>query len=512
MTTNQKIFLTALLLAMMMAGVALAASVNDIVFPVQELGGCKNEQACKAYCDKPDNMSPCVSFAKEHNLMSQREIKRAEALLSSLDAGGPGGCKSKETCETFCNDAGNIETCIGFAEKHGLMDANELKESKQVVRALRKGAKLPGGCANKEACETYCQDSNHVEECVAFAEAAGFIKPEEAKEARKMMGFMQRGETPGNCKSKESCDAYCSSDANIMECVAFAEKAGMISPEEASMARKTGGRGPGGCRSKDSCDTFCNAQENQQTCFEFAKEHDLIPEEKLAEMKEGMGRLRAGLEQAPKEVADCLKGALGSDVIEKIQNGTFTPGPQSGEQIRACFEQFMPKMREVISNMPEEIKTCIENKIGSDQFAKIQQGGAPTPEMGDEMRSCAESARKQMPTKEQLLERVPEQARECVESKIGGRNLEDIGPGIRLIIENCIGEFQKSLPTPQEMPSPEGMGPEERERFERIKQEEIQKEVERRTQEEIQRKTEDARRAIEQQTQQIPSAPQEQKW
>lgn len=532
MTTYQKIFLAALLLVALTAGVALATSADDIVFPVPELGGCKNERECKTYCDKPDNMSSCVSFAKDHNLISRRDIKKAEALLSSLDSGGPGGCKTKEACETFCNDVNNIETCIGFAEKHGLMDADELKESKQVVRALRKGAKLPGGCANKEACETYCQDPNHVEECVAFAEAAGFIKPEEAKEARKMMGFMQRGETPGNCKSKESCDAYCSSDKNIMECVSFAEKAGMISSEEAAMARKTGGRGPGGCRSKESCDAFCNAQENQQTCFEFAKEHGLIPEEKLAEMKEGMARLRAGIKQAPEEVIACLKTNLGENIIREIEAGTLAPGPAMGEKVKECFDAMMPKIREEMkkhfANMPEKVRTCLNEKLGSEVVAQIERGEAPpSPEMGDSMRACFEMMRPSAAElQEQIMQGMPEEMRPCVRPKLAERlqsvqTQNELDRQIRSIVDECAKDFQSRMedrqtPSPQEipyskdMPSPEGMGPEEREQFERIKQEEIQKEIERRTQEETQRQTEEIRRAIEQQTQRIPSAPQEQ--
>ncbi|MBI2003208.1 MAG: hypothetical protein HYS76_01345 [Candidatus Wildermuthbacteria bacterium] len=518
----KKLFLALAALGVFVAGVALAANANDIVFPVQELGGCKNEQACKTYCDKPDNMAPCVAFAKAHNLMSQQEIKRAEALLSSLDAGGPGGCTSKESCETFCNDVTNIEACIGFAEKHGLMDENELKESKQVIRALKKGAKLPGGCTSKESCETYCQDPNNVEECVSFAEAAGFIKPEEAAEARKMMGFMQRGETPGNCKGRESCDAYCSHDANVMECVAFAEKAGMISKEDADMARKTGGRGPGGCRSKESCDAFCNAPDNQQACFEFAKEHGLIPEEKLAEMKEGMARLRAGVKQAPEEVVACLKANLGETIIQEIEAGTFTPGPATGEKIKGCFESMMSKVKEEMKKhfegMPEKVRACLEENLGKDVVEQIAQGQAPpSPEMGDFMRACFELTRPSpAEMQEQIMQNMPQEMRACAQPKLAEylqslqkQEQPEMENRIRGIVDACAQDFQAreiekqtqqiQRSEAENIPSPEGMNQEQQAEFERIKQERILQETERRIQEEVRRQTQEA--------QQLPTAP-----
>ena len=40
-----------------------------------------------------------------------------------------------------------------------------------------------GGCADQAACKAYCNDSAHITECVAFAEAHGLMKKEEAEYA-----------------------------------------------------------------------------------------------------------------------------------------------------------------------------------------------------------------------------------------------------------------------------------------------------------------------------------------
>ncbi|MEK7209695.1 MAG: hypothetical protein AAB670_02115, partial [Patescibacteria group bacterium] len=152
--------------------------------------------------------------------------------------------------------------------------------------------------------------------------------------------LMKAGKTPGGCKSKAECEAYCEDEGNIEACANFALEAGFMQPEEVEMFRKTGGKGPGGCKGRDGCEDFCNDPANQEVCFNFASEHGLIPPEELEQMKEGFQQFQQGIESAPPEVADCLKSSLGSETFEKLQSGRGLPGPQMGQAMRACFEDF----------------------------------------------------------------------------------------------------------------------------------------------------------------------------
>lgn len=318
----------------------LASSKEDIVFPVEELRNCKNEAECRAFCDKPENIELCISFAEKHNLMSEEELEKAKAFLRAGE--GPGDCKNQNECEAFCESPNNMDICLDFAEKNNLMTSDELKEARLVAKALREGASLPGGCRNKAECESYCDEPSHInecldfaekagfispdelqearkaaqamsqgikppgncrgkkqceqycfepshmEECLNFAEAAGFISPEEVAEARRIMPLMLTGEMPGGCKNKEECEAYCENEVNLEECANFALKAGLMKPEEYEMFKKIGGKGPGGCKDREECEDFCNNPANQEVCFNFAAEHGLIPEEEIEKMKEGM--------------------------------------------------------------------------------------------------------------------------------------------------------------------------------------------------------------------------------
>jgi len=180
----------------------------------------------------------------------------------------------------------------------------------------------------------------HIDECVAFAEAAGLVPPDELEEMKKFAEFIKSGgQTPGNCKGEEECEAYCEDESHFEECLDFAAAAGFISPEEVEMIKKTGGKGPGDCRGREECEAFCNDPANQEACFAFAREFDLLSDEDLLRAEEGVQHV-GGFSQAPPEVLSCLEQSLGAEVIEKIRSGNFFPTPEVGGVMQSCFEQF----------------------------------------------------------------------------------------------------------------------------------------------------------------------------
>ncbi|OGI60903.1 hypothetical protein A2641_00745 [Candidatus Nomurabacteria bacterium RIFCSPHIGHO2_01_FULL_37_25] len=343
---KQKLF-TILLISLGIFSVSFVLAQNEaseIVFPVMELGGCSDKAECFAYCELDENATQCLAFAKKYQLLPEEEIRISEKVLGVK--GGPGGCNSKASCENYCDDVANIETCVAFAEENGLMKGKDLEEAKKVRAIIQSGKKMPGDCRNKNACENYCQNPDHMEECLAFAEESGFLPPEELEQAKKFMPLMKSGETPGGCKSKDECEAYCESDEHFDECISFAEKHGMIHEEERKHIeafKKAGGRGPGGCKGRQ-CQAFCEQAGNQQVCFEWAKENGVLKEDDLRRMEEGRKQIEKVFEDAPPEVIACLEEALGPGGLEKMQSGEFFGGEAMGEKMHTCFEGFMTQM------------------------------------------------------------------------------------------------------------------------------------------------------------------------
>ena len=322
--------------------VASAQVVDDpfanINYPIAELGGCEDRDACESYCNTLLHIDECISYADRNGLLSAEEIAEARTF-AKLGSSGPGGCENRVECDRFCSDINNIKECIAFGEKHGLIDDEHIGEARKVLSAIESGAKLPGGCSSKESCEAYCEDGAHISECVAFAEAAGLISAEELVEIRKFEEVLKSGNTPGNCQGRSQCEAYCKDDSHLDECISFAERSGVASAEDIERFKKTGGKGPGGCRGRVECEAFCNDPSNQQACFKFANEHDLLGGEDKERLNSGVNRIRDGLSKATPEVLTCLEGKLGADIVAKMKSGDFFPSPRVGEAMRGCFDR-----------------------------------------------------------------------------------------------------------------------------------------------------------------------------
>lgn len=327
---------------------AQVASPSGITFPVAELNNCRDQTECKAYCDKPENIDACVSFAQKHGLISDQEASTAKQFKDVLQNGGPGGCTNQGQCETYCNDSSHLDECINFAEQHNLMSPSDLSEAKKVDQALKQGAQLPGNCRGKQQCQDYCKIPDHSAECLDFASKAGFIPPDQAAQARKMAELVQSGDAPQVClEGKDQCQQYCSEDAHRDQCANFMVKAGFINEQDAALFKKTGGKGPGGCQGKEECDAFCKAPENQQACFQFGKDNGLIPPDQLKQIQDNLQQAKSAIDNAPPEVKQCLQSSIDPNTLQQIESGNFIPsqdaGEKLGQQMQKCFEQFMPK-------------------------------------------------------------------------------------------------------------------------------------------------------------------------
>jgi hypothetical protein len=235
-----------------------------------------------------------------------------------------------------------MRECVEFGERAGFIPPEEAAEAKKIIPLLESGAKTPGNCTRKAACEAYCMEPSHIDECLAFAEKAGLIPPEELADAKRFAPYIKSGETPGGCRRKEECEAYCSDVAHFEECVAFAKKAGMISNEEAELARKIKGKGPGGCTTRDSCEEFCQAPQNQETCITFAKEHGLV--EGIAEIE---AKVRGEIES---KMAACAEKPCAEMIscLQSLQTGAREGGEGSlpagvKEKLNVCIEEIRAK-------------------------------------------------------------------------------------------------------------------------------------------------------------------------
>ncbi len=407
------IFLAALFVVMALS--VSATSKDDIVYPIAELGGCKNEKACRAYCDERGDVSiikACIAFAKKHNLLPAEVIARGERFIGAIgDAdGGPGGCVNEETCTQYCENIAHIQECVAFAEKFGALSPDELGEAKKVASALRAGAKLPGNCTGRDNCLAYCENPAHLDECIAFAEKSGILPPDELAEAKKFAPLIKSGKTPGSCASKAQCDAYCSDDAHFDECVSFAKDQGFMSAREAELAKKSKGKTPGNCgagarraeEAREKCAAYCNDPGNQAECFRFAAEMGFISAEEASSFG-SLSDFQACLPQAPDEVRQCLEANLDAEILIRLQRGEIPGDLEEVEKMitqvrksRSCLNRYADASLQTFTDDSDAL-SCVNNELGEDFVARARAGQV----------TCGQAAG------------VQTKVRACIEDKLG---------------------------------------------------------------------------------------------
>lgn len=307
------------------------AAASDIVFPIPELGNCRDRSACAEYCDDFANKDACLAFAEAHGLVDKAALRDAKKLPPV----GPSGCSGRKACSAYCGDAAHEEECLLFAREHGLVNQDQelllkgpgpggcvgpnqcrdycalpdnAEECLQFVEAHKLSSRMPdvdaraaileklkteggpGGCSSVAECRAYCQDPANIDACLEFAQEHGLTSPEKVRELEN--AGIASG--PGGCRGREACEIYCADSAHQEECIAFAEKNKFISPDDAERARKlTGKPGPGGCRG-ESCQAYCSSPEHADECIAFAEKNGFLTKGELERAKKFAEVVRTG--------------------------------------------------------------------------------------------------------------------------------------------------------------------------------------------------------------------------
>jgi hypothetical protein len=260
-----------------------AQSLDDISYPIEELGNCQNKEECSSFCDKTVNLEACLNFSKENKLLADCDLVNARSFLDHLNSGVkllP--CESKTECLDFCSKEENLDQCLAFAEKSGILSRGE------VLLFKRTKGVGPGDCKTKEECKEYCSKAENVDECLAYAENFGFMTQEQVAEAVRLRDVALDG-GPGGCIGLEQCKDYCSKQAHFNECINFGKDTGIITSEEEEQIQqfvKQGG--PGGCKTRQECDVFCTNPDNIKQCLGYLIDNNYLPQEYVEVIKQSI--------------------------------------------------------------------------------------------------------------------------------------------------------------------------------------------------------------------------------
>ena len=359
---------------------------GDIQYPISELGNCKSKSDCKVFCDNAKNTDTCLSFAEKHKLMSPEELSNAKKFA---DGGmvGPGGCQGQAACDTYCNNSDHMEACIAFAEANGIMPEQQLQESKKVLAAIKSGIKPPA-CHGQQECDTYCSNPDHMEECLAFSLAAGIAPDDQKEQMQKTLDAIKQGIKPPACHGQQECDKYCSDGAHMEECITFSLATGQAPADQKEQMQKTldaikKGVIPPACRGQQECDKYCSDPSHVEECVKFSVAMGNMTEEQ-AQMSIKTGNKGPG-------------GCIGKEACDAFcqnpdnQEICFNFGKDNGmipQQDLQKMQEGQQKMKDAFNQIPAEVLTCITNSVGADIVDKIKSGSFIPSKTSEAMNQC----------------------------------------------------------------------------------------------------------------------------
>ncbi len=305
-----------------------------------------------------------------------------------------GSCKDKVDCKNYCSVSENMLNCINFAETQGMLKGEDLRVSKVVAEKISKN-ETPGQCKSKDECEKFCSGKvDNIKQCVAFAEELGVLPPAELAQAKNVMKAIEDGaKMPGQCKSKEDCEKYCAVGTNIDECLLFAEAANILSPEELKQAKAVApylknGETPGKCQGKAECDNYCKDTNNFTECLGFAEKVGFISATD-AEMARKVGGAGPG---GCKDQAGCEAYCNDESHADECANFAIDKGlvdEKTADLIKNGIDQMTKALESLPPEIRAEVNSCLEAKIGADKLQRIlnKEVGA-TKNQGESIQSC----------------------------------------------------------------------------------------------------------------------------
>lgn len=189
-----------------------SAKRYGIIFPITELGSCENIDACQEYCEQPANHTQCVDFAKKKGFYKEKAVTSAQSHLN---------CTSLDSCRELCAQKGNWDKCSEFAKAQGISGGYNTNLSGQGDEEILKYARGELDCTSYDNCMAFCEQEGNMEKCMDFADRhnlggnAGQMK-EQISTMKRLLG----------CNSMKACMDFCNNPANTSKCMEVFKQAG----------------------------------------------------------------------------------------------------------------------------------------------------------------------------------------------------------------------------------------------------------------------------------------------
>jgi len=275
---------------MITIGGVVTAEEQDL-YPVVELGGCRDDRECYLYCEGPRHRAACWWYGSQtpsSRVLGERvaqiefeiDIDIDEELKSADEADARrigitfpvvelGGCNSVRECKLFCDIKENQQSCTEFGERRRL-NIEATQQLRGRLQSMLARARDVFDCEGMIECRAFCSELQNQEQCSLLAEQYG---PPGLR--IKEINLLQQAKRDLECDSLEACRALCNDQSNADRCEKFARTYApeyMMGRERQQEAlRRMQEDLP--CDTAEGCRVFCDAIGNREACIEFARKH-----------------------------------------------------------------------------------------------------------------------------------------------------------------------------------------------------------------------------------------------
>lgn len=240
------------------------------IYPIKALGGCRNRNECKFFCDIPKNSPPCWSYGK---YIRTSQVLGETSIGITFPIIELGNCKDAKECKLYCDNRQNQTSCINFAQLKGLDSGNNPPLSKDIIEA----AKTELGCDSQTSCRNLCDNQSNRQICRDFAVKHGLLKEPKSEDwdkiQEKKMIMMESAQKDLGCDSFDSCKLACDKPENRERCTNLSQKLALSSSVSVQSVQTTPTSppdnkpkptGPGGCQNQQECENYC--RNNSSEC------------------------------------------------------------------------------------------------------------------------------------------------------------------------------------------------------------------------------------------------------
>lgn len=249
------------------------------VYPIKELGFCRNARECYLYCEIPENSPSCWSWGKY--VYGQPEVLGDQTVNITYPIDTLGFCSSAQSCYEYCQIDKNKEACLTFAQKNGLIKTTVKPES--VSQTVLNAAKTELGCETTDDCMNLCNQTANIDKCLTFAKKYKIEKTESAETKALAEKALKYSKKELGCTTREECTAFCNQPDNQSKCQSFVDKYQLyLENKNESLKKNTELLKTAmtvlGCTSIDSCREFCSKPANYGKCLTLMKPSEISKE------------------------------------------------------------------------------------------------------------------------------------------------------------------------------------------------------------------------------------------